>query len=77
MSRQVFIPKDFQQALRRNRLLGFFTDCAYVHRAGYLRWIMESVRPATRRKRIDQSILRLWEQRIEVRAWAENHRRCA
>lgn len=60
------IPADFRQALKRCGLLGFFTECAYVHHAGYLRWISASVRRDTRRQRIAQATMRLAAQRAEV-----------
>jgi hypothetical protein len=74
---QVSIPADFQRALRRSGLVGFFTECAYVHRAGYLGWITTSGRPATRKRRIEQATLRLLAQRAEVLAAAGRNRRCA
>ena len=60
------IPEDFRQALKQCGLLGFFTDCAYVHRADYLRWITTPVRKETRRLRIQQAAMRLAAQRAEV-----------
>jgi uncharacterized protein YdeI (YjbR/CyaY-like superfamily) len=72
---QPSIPTDFQQALGRAGLLGFFTECAYVHRAGYLGWITTAARPATRQSRIRQAVRRLLEQRAEVLSAAS--RRCA
>ena len=60
------IPADFRQALKQCGLLGFFTECAYVHRADYLRWITTPVRPETRRLRIQQAVMRLAAQRAEV-----------
>jgi len=60
------IPADFRQALKHCGLLGFFTECAYVHRAGYLRWITTPARPETREQRIQQAVMRLAAQRAEV-----------
>jgi uncharacterized protein YdeI (YjbR/CyaY-like superfamily) len=60
------IPADFRQALKQCGLLGFFVECAYVHRAGYLRWIAAPVRRETRRERIQQAVMRLAAQRAEV-----------
>ena len=60
------IPADFRQALTRCGLLGFFTECAYVHRADYLRWITTPIRKETRRLRIQQAVMRLAAQRAEV-----------
>jgi uncharacterized protein YdeI (YjbR/CyaY-like superfamily) len=74
---QFSVPPDFQRALRRSGLFGFFTECAYVHRAGYLGWITTSGRPATRKRRIEEAVLRLLTQRAEVLAAAGGTRRCA
>jgi len=60
------IPVDFRQALKQCGLLGFFTECAYVHRTGYLHWITTPVRKETRRHRIQQAVIRLAAQRAEV-----------
>lgn len=59
------IPPDFRRALRQHVLEVFFVECAYVHQAGYLSWIAGAKRPATRRKKILQSISRLNAQKIE------------
>ena len=64
------LPADFARALRADGLLGFFTECAYVHRAGYLGWITPAGRPATRRRRIQQALARLRAQRTELLAAA-------
>lgn len=64
------IPEDLLLALKRSRLHGFFLECAYVHRAGYLSWILTSVRPKTRQRRIQQAIGRLQAQRTELEAAA-------
>jgi heme exporter protein D len=64
------IPQDFQRALKQNRLHGFFVECAFVHQAGYLSWILTSIRPVTRRRRIQQAVVRLQAQRAEVLAAA-------
>ncbi|HTL69181.1 MAG TPA: YdeI/OmpD-associated family protein [Lacunisphaera sp.] len=61
------IPADFGSALRQSQLAAFFRECAYVHRAGYLRWIAEARLPATRRRKIRQAIRRLQLQRAELR----------
>jgi len=60
------IPVDFRQALRRHFLEGFFAECPYVHRAGYLSWIAAAKRPDTRRKKISQSIDQLHAQQAEL-----------
>ena len=60
------IPVDFRQALKQCGLLGFFTECAYVHRAGYLHWVAAPVRLETRQQRIRQAVMRLAAQRTEV-----------
>ena len=60
------IPPDFLRALRKHVLDGFFIECAYVHQAGYLSWIAEAKRPATRRRKILQSINRLRAQQTEL-----------
>ncbi|HVT71552.1 MAG TPA: YdeI/OmpD-associated family protein [Lacunisphaera sp.] len=60
------IPADFARALSRHQLAGFFTECAYVHRTDYLRWIAESRRPSTRRRKIREAIARLRAQRREL-----------
>jgi hypothetical protein len=64
------IPEDFLRALPRARLHGFFLECAYVHRAGYLSWILTSIRPETRQRRIQQTVARLQTQRTELEAAA-------
>jgi uncharacterized protein YdeI (YjbR/CyaY-like superfamily) len=60
------LPADFRAALKQCGLLGFFTECAYVHRAGYLHWVAAPVRRETRRQRIQQAVMRLAAQRAEV-----------
>ena len=64
------IPGDFERALKQVRLHDFFRECAYVHRAGYLSWILDAIRPETRHVRIQQAIARLQAQRAEVLAAA-------
>lgn len=59
------IPPDFRQALRRHALEEFFTDCAYVYRAGCLSWIGLTRETATRRERSTESIQRLRHQQCE------------
>lgn len=59
------IPPDFRRALKKHMLAAFFTECAYVHQAGYLGWIAAAKQPATRRKKILQSISRLRAQQAE------------
>lgn len=56
------IPAEFRQALEANGLLKFFTECAYVHRAGYLSWVKEPSRRPTRRTRILRAVAQLREQ---------------
>jgi len=68
------IPPDFEQALRQGRVREFFLECAYVHRAGYLSWILTSVRPETRTRRIGQAVARLQAQRAEILAAARGAR---
>jgi hypothetical protein len=48
------------------RLHDFFRECAYVHRAGYLGWIHDAIRPETRHLRIQRAIVRLQAQQAEV-----------
>ena len=60
------IPPDFHRALQQHVLEVFFIECAYVHQAGYLSWIAGAKRPATRRKKILQSISRLSAQRTDL-----------
>ena len=64
------IPEDFERALKQVGLHAFFIECAYVHRAGYLSWILDVIRPESRRLRIQQAIARLQAQRVEVLAAA-------
>jgi hypothetical protein len=66
------IPEDFERALKEGRLHDFFIECAYVHRAGYLSWILTSIRPATRQRRIRQAVARLQAQRAELQATARS-----
>ncbi|HWA27374.1 MAG TPA: YdeI/OmpD-associated family protein [Lacunisphaera sp.] len=68
------IPPDFEHALKRGRVREFFLECAYVHRAGYLSWILTSVLPETRAHRIQQAVARLQAQRAEVLATARSAR---
>ena len=60
------IPPDFHRALQEHVLDVFFAECAYVHRAGYLSWIAEAKSPATRLRKINQSISRLRVQQAEL-----------
>ena len=60
------IPSDFHRALQKHSLDFFFFECAYVHQAGYLSWIAEARRPATRRRKILLSINRLRTQQTEL-----------
>lgn len=64
------IPRDFEQALKQNRLHDFFHECAYVHRAGYLSWVLTPVRPENRHLRIQQAVVRLQAQQADVLAAA-------
>jgi hypothetical protein len=56
------LPKDFLRALRQSGLDDFFVTCPYVPRREYLRWISAARRPATRRWRIQKSVVRLFAQ---------------
>jgi hypothetical protein len=56
------IPKDFLRALQQSGLGEFFVECPYVHRTDYVRWITGTKRPATRRRRIQKAIIRLFSQ---------------
>jgi len=68
------MPRDFQRALKQGRLHGFFLECAYVHRAGYLSWILDSAYPEVRQRRIVQAVERLRVQQAEVLAAARGVR---
>lgn len=59
------IPQDFLRALRQSGLDDFFVACPYVPRSEYLSWIAAARRPATRRWRIQKSVVRLFAHWIE------------
>jgi uncharacterized protein YdeI (YjbR/CyaY-like superfamily) len=59
------IPKDFLRALQQSGLEGFFAECPYLPRAGYLSWIAAAKRPETRRGRIRQSVVRIFAQWVD------------
>jgi uncharacterized protein YdeI (YjbR/CyaY-like superfamily) len=62
------IPKDFLDALKENRLAGFFADCTDAHRREYLKWIGEAKRPETRGQRIDQAVKTISKKSAEESA---------
>ena len=65
-STAVTISEEFRRVLKQCGLLGFFVECAYVHRAGYMHWITTPARRETRAQRIQQAATRLAVQRAEV-----------
>ncbi|ACB76434.1 YdeI/OmpD-associated family protein [Opitutus terrae] len=84
------IPHDLRRALQRSGLDEFFREHPRVHRVDYLRWIAASKRRGTRRRRIDEAVVRLarqWQEEVarflrpdvrgSVAADPQHERRCA
>jgi transcription termination factor Rho len=57
--RRVDVPADLRAALADARLQSRFDALSYSHRREYLRWIEEAKRPATRQRRVEQTIARV------------------
>lgn len=57
--RTVDVPDDLAAALREAGLDEGFAALAYTHRKEYVQWIEEAKRPATRARRIAQTVERL------------------
>ena len=59
------IPKDFAEALKQDGLWPFFIDCTPSHQREYLKWIGEAKKPETRRRRIEQAVVRIAAKKKE------------
>jgi uncharacterized protein YdeI (YjbR/CyaY-like superfamily) len=62
------IPKDFSDALKESGLAEFFSSYAPSHRREHLKWINETKRPETRKRRIQKTIKMLSTKRAEKAA---------
>jgi Bacteriocin-protection, YdeI or OmpD-Associated/Domain of unknown function (DUF1905) len=57
--RRVEVPDDLRVALADSRLEAHFEALSYSHRREYVQWIEEAKRPATRQRRIEQTVERV------------------
>jgi hypothetical protein len=62
--RIVDVPEDFMELMHREPgLVEFFNKLAYTHRKEYVRWIVESKKEETRKRRLTKAIEMLKENR--------------
>jgi hypothetical protein len=57
--RRVDVPADLRAALAEARLQSRFDALSYSHRREYVQWIEEAKRPATRQRRVEQTVARV------------------
>jgi uncharacterized protein YdeI (YjbR/CyaY-like superfamily) len=57
--RRVDVPEDLRAALADVHLQARFDALSYSHRREYGQWIEEAKRPATRQRRIEQTVERI------------------
>jgi hypothetical protein len=57
--RRVEVPDDLRAALAAASLQARFDALSYSHRREYVNWIEEAKRPATRQRRIEQTVERV------------------
>jgi hypothetical protein len=57
--RRVDVPDDLRAALAEANLQSRFDALSYSHRREYVQWIEEAKRPATRQRRIEQTVERV------------------
>ena len=57
--RRVDVPEDLRAALADAHLQERFDALSYSHRREYVQWIEEAKRPATRKRRIEQTVERV------------------
>jgi hypothetical protein len=57
--RRVDVPGDLRAALAEARLQSRFDALSYSHRREYVQWIEEAKRPATRQRRVEQTVARV------------------
>ena len=57
--RTVDVPDDLREALATAALTGRFARLSYSHRREYVTWIAEAKRPATRARRIAETVQRV------------------
>lgn len=58
----VIIPADFKKLLLKNKILKNFENMSYSKRKDYVLWINEAKQELTRKKRMDQGILKIKEK---------------
>ena len=57
--RRIDVPADLRAALAEARLQSRFDALSYSHRREYVQWIEQAKRPATRQRRVEQTVARV------------------